>query len=406
MCGHFSKGLGNALEVAAEIAGESGKVANGLAVMGTNPVQGVGSIISGVTGLVESFAKRNAENKKILEEYRQSLTSTYIKEMEYNALLREQLRTQKALGETSGAYFKRQGELLKEQEKAAKSEYQQILYKLGEEKYISGQKYTHGTWFRKARVEDQYESLRGKSYEDMELLYMQGKMEGSARELFERLKQLREEGDNINEMLEQLQEQADQAWTGTTASAITDSIAQGFLDGNRSVEDFAGNFEEMMKKAMIRSIQMKHLEGPLNQWYADFAAKAENGRLTRSGIEELRTEYEKIIHNTLGALEDMERITGLSLQKIDESSSSNSLSGAYAKASQESIDLLAGQTGALRVNVEHIHTRMMDLYDLQVQGWNDVLDIKNAVHRIEGHSKVTKEAVDRMSLHGIKLHMN
>lgn len=82
--------------------------------MGTNPVQGVGSIISGVTGLVGSFAKRNAENKKILEEYRQSLTSTYIKEMEYNALLRERLRTQKALGETSGAYFKRQGELLKE----------------------------------------------------------------------------------------------------------------------------------------------------------------------------------------------------------------------------------------------------------------------------------------------------
>ncbi|MCD7977747.1 MAG: hypothetical protein LUG51_11530 [Tannerellaceae bacterium] len=407
MCSYFHEGLGNALAVASEIAGAAGDVAGGIAVMGTNPVQGVGSIISGVTGLVGSFAKRNAENKKVLEQYRQSLTSTYVKEMEYNALLRERLRTQKQLGETSEAYFKRQGELLKDQQHASKSEYQQIMYKLGQEKYISGQKYTHGTWFRKAKVENQYDSLRGKSYEDMELLYTQGKMEGSAKELFERLRQLKEEGDNINEMLEQLQEQADQAWTGTTASAITDSIAQGFLDGNRSAEDFAGNFEEMMKKAMIQSIKMKHLEGPLNQWYADFAAKAENGGLTEGGIEELRAEYEKIINNTLGALEDMERITGMSLQKIEEStSSSNSLSGAYAKASQESIDLLAGQTGALRVNVEHIHNRMVDLYALQVQGWNDVLEIKQAVSQIEGHSRVTKEAVDRMSLHGIKINMN
>ena len=49
---------------------------------------------NGITGIVGSFKKRVEENKKILAEYQLNLVETAMKELEYNAILRERLRIQ------------------------------------------------------------------------------------------------------------------------------------------------------------------------------------------------------------------------------------------------------------------------------------------------------------------------
>ena len=151
---------------------------------------------NGITGIVGSFKKRVEENKKILAEYRQGLVETAMKELEYNAILRERLRIQQQIGETSLEYFGRQSVELKSQAGQIEREYREVWEKLQREQYVSATHYKHGTWFRKAKTWNDYDSLAGKSYEEIESLYTQDKLTDSAKTLFEQLQKLKEEGED------------------------------------------------------------------------------------------------------------------------------------------------------------------------------------------------------------------
>ena len=135
------------------------------------------------------------------------------------------------------------------------------------EEFISGKGYKHGTWFRKAKTWNIYSSLAGKSYDDIEKLYTEGRLEEMVAKLFEQLKALKEEGADIDQMLADQAESMREAWTGTTSDSIADSILQGFAEGKRSAADFADSFEEMLNNAVLQGIKLRALEEPLRQWY-------------------------------------------------------------------------------------------------------------------------------------------
>ncbi|MCD7851229.1 MAG: hypothetical protein LUH63_16850 [Parabacteroides sp.] len=82
----------------------------------------------------------------------------------------------------------------------------------------------------------------------------------------------------------------------------------------------------------------------------------------------------------------------------EEEVSDNSLKGAYSKASQESIDLLAGQTGAVRVLLEDIRGSMQPvreqmklIYDMQSKGWEDVHAIRDLSDKVEKNTEQIAE---------------
>ena len=100
------------------------------------------------------------------------------------------------------AYNKRITEELERQQKASTGEYDRLLAQIQGEQYISGVGYRHGTWFRKAKTWNEYSSLAGKSYEDIEKLYSEGKLEEKVAKLFEQLRALKEEGADIDQMLD------------------------------------------------------------------------------------------------------------------------------------------------------------------------------------------------------------
>ncbi|MCC8143836.1 MAG: hypothetical protein LIO97_08035 [Tannerellaceae bacterium] len=370
----FDAELADALETAAGLAEGAFDIGSGVArIFSGDIVGGTMSALKGGLKIVSTIKGRLEENKRIRQEYLTLAEKTHEKEMQYNAVLREHLRLQQQIGETTLKYSERLSKELEKQQVDITKEYNDVWNKLMGEEYISDTKYKHGTWFRKAKITNVYSGLAGKSYEDIEKLYATNKLSDSAKELFECLRELKEEGANVAEMMANLQEEMKQVWTGTTASFITDSIVQGFLDGKRSAEDFADDFEEMMKKAMMQSIKLKYIEGPIMDWYDKFAEASEVG-LTEERIEALRRQYNQILEDAAGHIENMELITGIGVgnalgDAVEETATNeNTLRGAYAKASQKSIDLLAGQTGALRVTVDNIHNNMVNLYSLQEQG--------------------------------------
>ena len=402
---YIDEDFGNAMDTVVGIVGGVSDIAEGvMSVFKGDIVSAVNKSITGTYKIFKTLADNVRYNKQIRAEYEQGLLETYDKELEYNSILRERLRVQQQIGETSLKYFTRLQEELNKQKVSANAEYNEVWSKLMGEQYISQTNYRHGTWFRKAKTWNDYESLSGKTYEEIEKLYTQDKLEGAAKTLFERLKQLKDEGADVVDMMDDLKTEMDEAWTGTTTSAISDSILQGFINGKKGAVDFADDFRELMRDAMLKSIKMKYLEAPLQKWYEQFAKDSESG-LTEDKISKLREQYNAIINDAAKHAEEMEKITGVTIADPD-SSNENSLKGALAKASQESIDLLAGQTGALRVTADNSYYKLTSLYTLQERGWNEVTEIKKSVALIEGHARRTSDAVDHMSTIGVKINMN
>lgn len=359
----FDESLGDVIQTAADVAEGAADIAMGVASFSANPLQGATSILGGVTKIVGSFGKRMQENEKIRQEYLQGLVETYSKELEYNSVLRERLRIQQQLGETSLDYFNRLQTELNKQQGDINREYTEVWNKLMRENYISGTGYKHGTMFRKAKTWNEYGSLAGKSYEQIESLYTQDKLEGSAKTLFERLRQLKEEGADVVEMMDQLNEEMKESWTGTTTSAITDSIVQGFLDGKRSAADFADTFQDLMKTALMQSVKMKYLEGPLDAWYQKFA-KASEGGLTEEKIAELRQQYEQIIENAAREAENMEAITGLA---SGAESAREATAQGIASMSQETASELNGNFYALQYLTANIDRNVTNIQSVLYQ---------------------------------------
>lgn len=194
------------------------------------------------------------------------------------------------------------------------------------------------------------------------------------------------------DMMDELNQSMSEAWTGTTEDAIAQSILEGIAAGKTGVDDLTGYFRDMMKKAMLQGVNMRYLQEPIKKFYEQFADMAESGgMLTEDEIAQLQEMYIRMFENAEAQFENLQKISGLDFSLGEEETSENSLKGAYAKASQESIDLLAGQTGAQRVAIESIREQMQFIRDLQTQGWRDVATIKDLVGKL-------KEVSDRINI--------
>jgi hypothetical protein len=155
----------------------------------------------------------------------------------------------------------------------------------------------------------------------------------------------------------ELKEYTDELYTATTRNAIADAIIEGFAQGKRSAEDFAGDFEGMMKDAILQSIKTTALNEPLRAWYELFSAYAADG-LTEEEIAELRRMYNEIIAAAAGQFDYLEDVTGIDLQDTIRSASQKGI----ASISQDSADALDGKFTTMLYYQDKIHTAMIEIH--------------------------------------------
>jgi len=156
--------------------------------------------------------------------------------------------------------------------------------------------------------------------------------------------------------IKNIKKELEQIFTNTTADAISQSIADGFMQGKRSMTDFADDFETLMRNAVRASFRINVTDALAKDFYQKFVdATQSDFLLTSDEIISLRNEFMQSMSDASEQWKMFEQIlkdAGINIS--DAASTDNSLRGALAKASQESIDLLAGQMGAVRVKLEEI----------------------------------------------------
>lgn len=339
--------LGEIVSVGASAASAIAQFASG------NIIGGIAASINTIIGLFSIGKKARESRKKAEAEIAAFQTQVLQGEIDVNVLYRQRYAEQAKINKLKLDGLRAEQEALRKNQQENLRDYQRIFELLQNESSISGQKTKKKGGFlgigRKTEVVDELSSLAGLNFEQLEKLFMEGRLTEKAKELFLTLQKLKEEGMDIEQALKDAREQAKEIFTGTTAQTIADSIVEGFKAGKRSAADFADDFQGLMQNALIQALQVKALEGPLNDFFDQFAADAESGgQLESSEIDRLQALYNSIIENAATQFEQLQDIANLNFSSS--SGSGNALQGAIRGITESQAELLAGQFGGVRIN--------------------------------------------------------
>lgn len=183
--------------------------------------------------------------------------------------------------------------------------------------------------------------------------------------------------DTINEKVQEIANIDDielQVKTQTDLDEVAENLTDLATNAEATAKDIGESFQSTMHNAMKAILKDKVLTNGLEQWYNDFAA-AMDGGLTQDETERLKTSYEEKVANAQQMWQEMNKVAGFDL---DGGEDMTTMSGALANASQESIDLLAGQTNAVRVN----QIDMLDIMRQQLLATVAIQESTNGINTI------------------------
>lgn len=165
--------------------------------------------------------------------------------------------------------------------------------------------------------------------------------------------QYNELGRQIKDIIEEITQSITQTNAKDLAGDLADALVEAFEGGEDAAKAFGEVADDVIKKAVINALKLQLLEKPLQnaikQLQKDMGFD-EEGNGSFDGLTEAEQKRFKEAVEAAGAnfQRAMEMYKGL-FEQLDESDPTT-LSGAIKGASQESIDLLAGQTNAVRQN--------------------------------------------------------
>lgn len=386
--GETNQGLGDTLQTIGDIVGVAGDAATAVGKFASGDIiGGIASTVKAITGIFAIGQKARESERKAQEEIAAFNNRILAGEIDITQQYRERQREQAKLNKLKLEGLKTEKEILQQQKAAAAEQFNNILRQLQQQTAVVGQTTQRYGGFlgigKKTKAVEITETLAGKSFADLEKLFATGQLTGRAKELFELLQKVKQEGADIDTLLAENAQAANEIFTGTTTDSIVDAIADGFANGKRSIADFAGNFEDLMRQAMINSLKYQYLEAPLQEFYQQFAAASQSDNtLTAGEIEQLRTLYDTIIGNAQAQFDQLQQISGLNL--TTGSSTSNSLTGAIKGITEQQAELLAGQFGGLRITaLEHLAVGRRQLENLNQIQVNTSLTVARLVSLIE-----------------------
>ncbi len=279
-----ASGLKDTLQSMSDLTKVASDAAGSVAsFMSGDIIGGISKGIRAITGVVNFFkqAKESARQaQKEIEAYYASLKSG---EMEHARMLRERAREQENINDLTREELEIRQRMLDEQTSANKRDYDYWLRKIQQEGIqVVGQRTEKYGGFlgigKKTRVVDVTAGLRSATYDDIERLAVQGKLNEETAKWWEELKKVYSETEAINDMLKEIEETEIRKMTGgLTSQSLADTIINGIKQGKKGIADFADDFEDSIANALLSAMSYTLLEDDAKKLIKQFQDDAMSG---------------------------------------------------------------------------------------------------------------------------------
>lgn len=400
---YYDEGLGDTLTTIGELTGVmSDAVKAGASFASGDIIGGISGAISAVAGLFRIGARARESERQATQKLLELQYEREDGERRLNKLQRERnLEKAKEIELTLEGLRAQQAALELGKQQAAQDE-RALLRELQQLQYITGsRKEKYGGFLgigRKTRVVNTYGDLLGKTFEEIESFYERGLLEGRAEKLFEQLRALKDEGQNIDELLRQIEADTRNVLTGTTENAISDSIINGLKQGYTSFEEFAGDIERLLQDAILNSIKYNVLEEPIKELYKEFAKYAESeGELTQAEAETIRQKYQQQVQAAIDQYNQLSEILDQ-----DALAASEAQQGLKGDLRRELTEETASELVGLFRGYHDISRRMLEAnimhYEKEQQYMNNMLGLIAINTAIEVNTRNTVLALEKALL--------
>lgn len=133
---------------------------------------------------------------------------------------------------------------------------------------------------------------------------------------------------------------------------LRDSFVSTLMDMDADAQDFAGNFEEYMTRALLNFAIGDLLDDDLKKWYESWtdSMNSQAGKLTEEQIEQYKKQWDDMVQQGLDKRDEIASLTGYTGNNSGRTGST----GGIASMSQDSANELNGNFYALRQQVGDI----------------------------------------------------
>ena len=153
-------------------------------------------------------------------------------------------------------------------------------------------------------------------------------------------------------------------FNGISFDGFSDNFESALEEIGASAEDVTANIKDQMRRALIQDMYKKDYAAALDDYYKKWGQAMEDGTLTDAEKRSLDQLADSIAQGATQAAAAINERFDTQTEEIEE----KGMSGAIKNASQESIDLLTGQTNAVRMN-------QIEAIEINRQQLNAVLNI-------------------------------
>ena len=221
----------------------------------------------------------------------------------------------------------------------------------------------------------------------------------------------------LDKEAEKIKEAFNESMTGISFDGLLSEF-EGFLKkADDDVSAIGKSIEGHLRDAIIKGLIDKNTQEKIRKTYLRISKLMESRKTMdpaefQKQLQEAKDDLTQTYKDLAEAKRAAFEAAGLKDYDADSNAKENTLRGALAKASQESIDLLAGQMGALRVAVEQIlkvisaaqggtnaaatyYTAVRDsfaaLREIQTAGWKEVSVIREVTQQMRVNQAVITE---------------
>lgn len=282
-----------------EIMGGASQVAQGIAT--GDPLSVIQGSVSLISSMYDMFNSRDRRAERSINKHQEAVTRLG---RAYNQLQRE---VEKALGETA---YQNQNAMIH-------------------------------------NLHQQQNELRGMINDE------RGKKKSDRGRIEEWKEQINEAKRQIEDIIDEITKNVTQSDAKSLADELGEALVEAFTEGGKAAKAFDKITGDVLRNAVLNALKMRFLEEPLQEAIKrlqrdmgfDSEGKGRFDGLTEAEQKRFRNAVAKAGANFQEAFKVYEDLFN-ELNKNDPST----LSGAIKGASQESIDLLAGQANAVRMN--------------------------------------------------------
>lgn len=212
------------------------------------------------------------------------------------------------------------------------------------------------------------------------------KVRTEAADIYAHLKDLADDGfkdaaqfmDEYTEYWEQLEEVTDaykEKITDTSFDSVADSFKSTLLDMEADADDFTVSFEQMMRQAIVNSMMSDKYRKALSDWYDDFSARMEDGKLSDSDLSQLRDSYNGMVKDAMEERDALVAALGLDSQLT---ASQSATYGGYETMSEDTGQELNGRFAAIQDSNERIAQSVMSCLSL-IQSFSSASQEENTI---------------------------